>query len=56
LIIELKAVQKLKPCDFKQLEKYLSLTGIKRGILVNFGSSELEYFETTNTHMEEEEL
>lgn len=58
LIIELKSTQKLKPCDYQQLEKYLHLTGIKNGILINFGSSELEYSELTSKdiYREVEEL
>ena len=35
-IVELKSVQKLNPIDFKQLQSYLKLTGIKVGLLVNF--------------------
>lgn len=47
LIIELKSTQKLKPADYQQLRQYLNLTGISHGILINFGSSELEYSEIT---------
>jgi GxxExxY protein len=39
IIIELKTVTKLRPCDRLQLENYLKLTGYSVGYLVNFGPS-----------------
>lgn len=36
VIIELKSIKKLNPVDFKQLQSYLKLTGIKVGLLINF--------------------
>lgn len=36
-IVELKSVEKLAPVHGKQLLTYLKLTGIKLGLLINFG-------------------
>jgi GxxExxY protein len=38
LIIELKSVEKLIPVHKKQLLTYLRITGIKLGLLLNFGA------------------
>ena len=43
IIVELKAVSKLTSEHDAQLLNYLKATGIKLGILVNFGSKSLEY-------------
>ncbi|SMF96550.1 GxxExxY protein [Methylomagnum ishizawai] len=37
LIVELKSVEKLAPVHKKQLLTYLRLTGMRLGLLVNFG-------------------
>lgn len=42
IIIELKAVEEIKPVFFKQLKTYLKLTGMHLGILVNFNSNDLQ--------------
>jgi GxxExxY protein len=39
VILELKSVEKTAPVHSKQLMTYLKLTGLKLGLLVNFGSS-----------------
>lgn len=39
IIIEIKAIAKLRPCDRLQLENYMKLTGCEFGILLNFGPS-----------------
>ena len=36
LIIELKSVEKVLPVHYKQLQTYLTLTGLKLGLLINF--------------------
>jgi GxxExxY protein len=36
VILELKSVQKLEPVHFKQLLRYLKLTNLKLGLLINF--------------------
>lgn len=44
IIIEIKAVAALDDCHRSQLYNYLHATGIKLGILINFGASNnLEY-------------
>lgn len=43
LLLELKAEDKLLPIDEAQLIAYLKVTGLKLGILVNFGGDELEF-------------
>ena len=41
-IVELKSVEKLAPVHAKQLLTYLKLTGVKLGLLVNFGDVRLK--------------
>ena len=43
LILELKAVQSLHMAHEIQLVNYLTATGIDDGLLVNFGSEELQF-------------
>lgn len=43
VIIELKAVKALAPEHLAQVMNYLKATGIGVGLLVNFGSTRLEY-------------
>jgi GxxExxY protein len=43
IIIELKAVDTLSASHTAQVLNYLKATGIKLGLLVNFGSSSLQY-------------
>jgi len=43
VIIELKAVKALAPEHLAQVMNYLKATGIEVGLLVNFGSTKLEY-------------
>jgi len=38
VIIELKSVEKVQPVHKKQLLTYLRLTGMRLGLLINFGS------------------
>ena len=42
ILIELKAIKKLTKNDESQLLNYLKVTGLKIGLLFNFGSSGLE--------------
>jgi GxxExxY protein len=42
VILELKSVQKLEPVHFKQLLTYLRLTGLRLGLLINFGEAVLK--------------
>jgi len=42
LIIELKSVDQVKPVFAKQLLTYLRLSGIKLGLLINFGTIRLK--------------
>ena len=42
LILELKSVKKLEPVHFKQLLTYLRLTGLRLGLLINFGEAILK--------------
>jgi iron complex transport system substrate-binding protein len=41
-IVELKSVEKLAPLHGKQLLTYLRLTGLRLGLLINFGEEILE--------------
>ena len=43
IIVENKAVQKLCSAHEVQLVNYLTATGVDIGLLLNFGSSELEF-------------
>ena len=43
LILELKAVQSLHIAHEIQLVNYLTATGIDHGLLINFGSDELQF-------------
>lgn len=43
LILELKAVQSLHTAHEVQLVNYLTATGIGNGLLINFGSEELQF-------------
>lgn len=46
-IVELKSISKLRDQEKQQITNYLKLTGMKRGLLVNFGPS-LEVCELYN--------
>jgi len=43
IIVELKVVEKLKSEHYAQLLNYLKATNCKLGILINFGTTSLEY-------------
>lgn len=43
LILELKAVQSLHMAHEIQLVNYLTATGVDNGLLINFGSDELQF-------------
>ena len=43
VLVELKAVKTLAPEHQAQIINYLNATGIEVGLLINFGSSKLEY-------------
>lgn len=43
IIIELKAVERLRPEHHSQVLNYLKATNFKLGILINFGAKSLEY-------------
>ena len=42
VILELKSIEKLEPVHFKQLLTYLRLTGLRLGLLINFGENLLK--------------
>ena len=42
IIIELKSVERLQPVHSKQLLTYLRLTGLRLGLLINFGENLLK--------------
>lgn len=50
VLIENKAVQVLGPAHEVQLVNYLTATGIEIGLLLNFGSSRLEFKRKTRTY------
>src|SRR3989304_5089930 len=43
IILEFKALAKLSSVEDAQLLNYLKATGLKRGLLINFGASSLQY-------------
>ncbi len=43
VIVELKALRALGNIEEAQLLNYLKVTGMERGVLLNFGASSLEY-------------
>jgi GxxExxY protein len=43
VIVELKSVEHLQPVHAKQLLTYLRLTGLRLGLLINFGESLLKH-------------
>ena len=50
IIVELKAVNEMHPRFEAQLLSYLKASGLKLGLLVNFGSDELEIKRFLNPH------
>ena len=42
VILELKSLERLEPVHFKQLLTYLRLTGLRLGLLINFGENLLK--------------
>ncbi|MCP5097854.1 MAG: GxxExxY protein [Chloroflexi bacterium] len=49
IIIEIKAIKKLAQIEKAQLINYLKATNFKLGLLLNFGSSSLEYKRRANS-------
>jgi GxxExxY protein len=43
IIVEFKALSRLSNVEEAQLLNYLKATGLKRGLLINFGTSSLQY-------------
>jgi GxxExxY protein len=43
IIVEFKALSRLSTVEEAQLLNYLKATGLKRGLLINFGTSSLQY-------------
>ena len=43
IIVEFKALSRLSSVEEAQLLNYLKATGLKRGLLINFGTSSLQY-------------
>ena len=43
LLIELKSIEKLLPIHKKQVVTYLRVSGLKLGLLLNFGAARLEF-------------
>ncbi len=43
VVVEVKALQKISGCEEAQLINYLKVSRLKRGLLLNFGASKLQY-------------
>ncbi|MFH0729352.1 MAG: GxxExxY protein [Pseudomonadota bacterium] len=43
IIVEIKAISSLSGIEEAQLINYLKATGLKTGLLINFGSKSLDY-------------
>jgi GxxExxY protein len=43
VVVEIKALARLTPLEQSQLLNYLKVTGLEIGLVLNFGSSSLEY-------------
>jgi GxxExxY protein len=43
IIVEFKALSRLSSVEEAQLLNYLKATGLKRGLLINFGATSLQY-------------
>lgn len=43
VVVEVKGMSALTPADEAQLLNYLAMSGVKRGLLINFGGKSLEY-------------
>jgi len=43
ILVEIKALKKISEIEYAQVINYLKATGIKVGLLINFGSASLEY-------------
>ncbi|MEA1886970.1 MAG: GxxExxY protein [Bacteroidota bacterium] len=50
IILELKAVSYIHSDHYRQLLNYLRVTGMKLGLLINFGQSSLKVKRIINTH------
>ena len=50
VIVELKAIKKISNIEHAQVLNYLKATGLKVGLLLNFGSGSLEYKRLINTN------
>lgn len=48
IILELKAVQEIHPKHKAQIQNYLTTTGFKLGIILNFGATSLQYKRAVN--------
>jgi GxxExxY protein len=49
IVVELKAVKSLDPAHFAQCMNYLKATGMKVGLLINFGSQKVEIRRVINS-------
>ena len=43
VLVELKAIKKIGPVEIAQVVNYLKATGLKRGLLLNFGADRLDF-------------
>lgn len=51
VLVELKAVSALTPKDHAQILNYLKATGLRRGLLLNFGAESLQHKRFASDHL-----
>ena len=53
ITLEIKAISKLEPDDFSQARNYLEIFNIEVGLLINFGTSSLQFHRLVNSRFKD---